>query len=208
VATVEFRSATGVDSEGIGEVLAEAFIDYPWIRWAFGEAPDAERLRALYRLNAGVAGAERRAAWVAEHDGDVVAAACWDRPDAPPLSPATEKLLTTELPALLGDAAARLLEAENHIARALPAHPHWLLGCVGTSPAWRGRGLASAVIAAALREVDAQGAVAVLETSSPSNVRLYARLGFAVTAELDPPGGAPHVWVMQRPAAARSRAEG
>lgn len=192
------RPATGADAHAVGEVLAEAFDDYPWIRWAFGQEPRRERLRAVYRLTAGVAGAERRAAWVAEQDGDVVAAACWTRPDAPTLSPGTEELLSSELPRLIGDRAARLRESEDFLTQQLPAQPHWFLGCVGTRPQWRGRGLASALVAAGLREVDARGAAAALETSSAANVRLYERLGFAVRAELDPPGGAPHVWIMER----------
>ncbi len=39
--------------------------------------------------------------------------------------------------------------------------------------------------------------VAALETSSPDNVRLYERLGFAVTGEVQVPAG-PHVWLMRR----------
>jgi ribosomal protein S18 acetylase RimI-like enzyme len=200
VAATTIRPAIRTDADAVGDVLAEAFDDYPWIRWAFGEVRRRERLTALYRLNAGLAGAERRGAWVAEQDGEVVAAACWTRPDAPALSPATAELLAVEVPGLLGDRAELLREADDHIAQAIPAEPHWLLGCVGTRPRCRGRGLASALVAAGLREVDAQGAVAVLETSSPANVRLYERFGFAVRAGLDPPGGAPGVWVMQRPA--------
>ena len=71
--------------------------------------------------------------------------------------------------------------------------PAWFLACVGTRPAWRGRGPASALLAEGLRQVDAGQAAAVLETSAEANVRLYARLGFVVRAEVDPPGGAPHV---------------
>jgi hypothetical protein len=47
--------------------------------------------------------------------------------------------------------------------------------------------------------VDAEGLPAVLDTSSRENVRFYESCGFTVGGELDPPGGAPHVWVMVRP---------
>jgi hypothetical protein len=138
VATSIIRPATAADADAVGDVLAEAFDDYPWIRWAFGEGPRRERLRALYRLNAGIAGAERRATWIAEQDGAVVAAASWTRSDAPALSSATEKLLSTEVPRLLGDTAERLSAADDSVAHALPAEPHWFLGCVGTRPQCRG----------------------------------------------------------------------
>lgn len=206
MATNIIRPATEADADAVGEVLAEAFDDYPWTRWVFGDGSRRERLRALYRITAGVAGAERRATWVVEQDaGAIVAAASWTRPDAPALSSATEKLLTTEVPALLGDAADRLGAADACVADRLPAGPHWFLGCVGTRPRWRGRGLATSLIAAGLSEADAHGSAAVLETSSVANVRLYERLGFAVLAEVDPPGGAPHVWVMERPGSTAGR---
>jgi ribosomal protein S18 acetylase RimI-like enzyme len=205
VATRIIRPATEADADAVGEVLAEAFDDYPWIRWAFGEGPRRERLRALYRLNAGIAGAERRATWIAEQDGVVVAAASWARPDAPALSPATEELLSREVPRLIGDQAERLGEADDYVAHARPAEPHWFLGCVGTKQTWRGRGLGTSLVAAGLSVADARGSAAVLETSSVANVRLYERLGFAVVAEVDPPGGAPHVWVMQRQGSAAGR---
>ncbi|MGY1700190.1 GNAT family N-acetyltransferase [Geodermatophilus sp. SYSU D00766] len=193
------RRATTADAAAVGDVLAEAFDAYPWTRWAFGEHRRRERLRELYRLQAGLAGAETGGTWVAERDGAVVAAACWARPDDPPPSEATRRLLAERVPLLLGDRAAALEEAETAAARARPPGPHWLLGCVGTLPRERGRGTASQLLAPGIRALDAEGAAAVLETSSAANVRLYRRLGFGVRAELDPPGGAPHVWVMERP---------
>jgi ribosomal protein S18 acetylase RimI-like enzyme len=194
------RPATTGDAAAVGDVLAAAFDAYPWTRWAFGEEGRRERLRELYRLQAGLAGAEAGGTWVAEAGGGVVAAACWVRPDGPPPSPATAGLLVREVPALLGDRAAVLAQAEAAGAAARPTGPYWLLGCVGTAPRWRGRGIASDLLAAGLRAVDDEGAPAVLETSSAGNVRFYRRLGFGVRAEVDPPGGAPHVWVMERPA--------
>lgn len=197
--TQTIRLSSVAEAATVGDVLAEAFDDSPWIRWALGEGRRRERLTALYRWQAGLAGAEQHGTWVAEEDGEVVAAACWSRPDAAPLSAATAELLAREMPPLLGDRAAAVEEAEAASAALRPVQPHWLLGCVGTRPRWRGRGIASALLAAGIRELDAQGLPAVLETSAPANVRLYQRLGFTVRAELDPPGGAPHVWVMQRP---------
>ncbi|MCZ2860858.1 GNAT family N-acetyltransferase [Blastococcus sp. VKM Ac-2987] len=198
--TRTIRPATVADAPAVGDVLAEAFDDYPWIRWAFGEERRRERLMALYRWQAGLAGAELQGTWVAEEDGQVVGAACWSRPDSAPLSAATAELLAREVPRLLGDRAAALEEAEAAGVRLRPKEPHWFLGCVGTHPQWRGRGIASALVTDGLRVLDTQSMAAVLETSDVANVRLYERLGFAVRVEWDPPGGAPHVWIMERPA--------
>jgi ribosomal protein S18 acetylase RimI-like enzyme len=184
----------------VGDVLAEAFHDYPWTTWALGEQDRAERLRKLYRLEAGLSGAETGGTWLAEHDGRVVAAASWIRPDAPSPSAETAARIAHELPGLLADRADILAAAGQATAGLHPPGPAWLLACVGTRPEARGRGLATALISAGLDEADVAGATAALETSAEENVRLYRRLGFEVVAEVDPPHGAPHVWVMHRPA--------
>lgn len=194
------RQARPEDADAVGGALAEAFVDYVWTSWALGETHRLERLRALYRVHAGLASAEAGTTWLAEDAGVVVAAAAWVRPDAPPPSASTAALLEWEVPRLLGDRTAALAAAEAASDGLLPDGPAWFLACVGTRPAWRGRGIGGALVEAGLRAVDAHGHPAGLETSSDENVRLYRRLGFAVVAELDPPGGAPHVWVMHRPA--------
>jgi ribosomal protein S18 acetylase RimI-like enzyme len=130
----------------------------------------------------------------------VLAIASWVRP-GPRLSDATTALLDREVPALLADRAPLVSAADTAVAALRPAPPVWLLAALGTRPRARGRGLARALVEAGLAVVDAEGAPAVLDTSSEDNVRLYERCGFAVAAEVDPPGAAPHVWVMVRPAA-------
>jgi GNAT superfamily N-acetyltransferase len=197
--SITVRLARTADAAAVGDALAEAFVDYVWTAWALGDHQRYERLADLYRLEAGLAGAERGATWLAEDSGRVLAAASWIRPDAAPRSSAAAPHLETEVPALLGDREAASVAAELATAPLRPDGPYWFLAAVGTRPAARGRGLAGALMAEALREVDAQRATAVLETSSEANVRFYLRYGFEVSAEADPPGAAPHVWVRGRP---------
>ncbi|MGY1856871.1 GNAT family N-acetyltransferase [Modestobacter sp. SYSU DS0290] len=168
------------------------------MHWALGGEGLRDRLTGLYRLEAGLLGVETHGTWLAEDDGRVLAAACWVRPDAAP-SPATAQLVADQVQALLGDRAPVLAAAEEASTALHPPGEHWFLACVGTRPAARGRGLATAVLRAGLQAVDAAGASALLETSAAGNVRRYERLGFAVVGEVDPPGGAPHTWVMHRP---------
>jgi ribosomal protein S18 acetylase RimI-like enzyme len=196
--SLRIRRAATADAAAVGEALAEAFDDYVWTTWALGDDRRHERLAELYRLEAGLAGAERGTTWLAEEYGAVLAAASWIRPDAPRLSSATAALIEAEVPALLGDREAATAAAEEATAPLRPDGSFWFLAAVGTRPVARGRGLAGALVAEGLREVDARGLAAVLETSSGANVRLYRRCGFEVIAEVDPPGGAPHVWVMAR----------
>lgn len=164
-----------------------------------GDDERRARLSALYRLDAGLAGAQTRATWLTEDDGTVLAVASWVRP-GPRLSDGTAALLDREVPALLGDRAPLVTAADTAVTAVRPAPPYWLLAALGTRPSARGRGLAGVLVHEGLAVVDAEGLPAVLDTSSERNVRLYERCGFAVTAEVDPPGGAPHVWVMLRPA--------
>jgi ribosomal protein S18 acetylase RimI-like enzyme len=194
------RLARAEDATAVGDVLAEAFLDYPWTTWALGEHDRAERLRRLYRLEAGLSGAETGGTWLAEDGGRVVAAASWIRPDAPSPSAETAARIARELPDLLADRAEVLAAAERATVALHPPGPAWFLACVGTRPEARGRGLATALLTAGLHEADVAGATAALETSAEENVRLYRRLGFEVVAEVDPPHGAPHVWVMHRAA--------
>jgi ribosomal protein S18 acetylase RimI-like enzyme len=109
-------------------------------------------------------------------------------------------LLDREVPPLLGDRVPLVAAADTAVTAARPAPPLWLLAALGTRPAARGRGLARQLVEQGVAAAHAEGLPAVLDTSSTENVRLYERYGFAVTAEVDPPGGAPHVWVMTRPA--------
>lgn len=129
----------------------------------------------------------------------MLAVASWIRPGVR-LSDDTAALLDREVPALLRDRAPLVSAADTAVTALRPAPPYWLLAALGTRPRARGRGLGRALVEEALAAVDAEGVPAVLDTSSEANVRLYERCGFAVAAEVDPPGGAPHVWVMARPA--------
>jgi ribosomal protein S18 acetylase RimI-like enzyme len=59
------------------------------------------------------------------------------------------------------------------------------------------RGLATAVIAPAVRLADAEHIGCYLETSTDSNRRFYERRGFVVERELTVTG-APQIWWMRR----------
>ncbi len=200
---ITIRPAREADAEQVGDALAEAFADYPWTTWALGEERRRERLRELYTLHAGLAGAEAGTTWLAEDADGVVAAASWVRPDAAPPSPSVAARLEGRAGVLVGDRAELLAAAEAATRAHHPPGAAWLLACVGTRPGRRGQGLGRRLLEAGLAAVDEQHAAALLETSAEANVRLYQRAGFTVVAEVDPPAGAPHVWVMHRPARER-----
>jgi GNAT superfamily N-acetyltransferase len=136
--------------------------------------------------------------WVAEDDGDIVAAAMWRPPWSRTYAP--DALAAHEAacaPALATD-GPRLDAADALTRHAHPPAPAWYLGTVGTHPDHRRRGLAAAVVAPVLRRCDDEGIVAFLETSSDDNVRGYRRLGFEVTFETVTPDGRLPLVVMHR----------
>jgi ribosomal protein S18 acetylase RimI-like enzyme len=104
--------------------------------------------------------------------------------------------------AAMGPAAIERLQSLLHFfedlrTRLLP-QPHWYLLLVGVDPAYQGQGLASRLLQPAFARADADGRPCYLETTTASNVALYARYGFSVLVEDDAPGGL-HFWAMARP---------
>ena len=87
-------------------------------------------------------------------------------------------------------------------AAARAAHPeatHWYLGTLAARPEHQGTGAGTAILGACLRDVDAAGLPAYLESSNPRNVTLYLRHGFDVTGDVVIPDG-PSMTAMWRPA--------
>ena len=93
--------------------------------------------------------------------------------------------------------ALRVLNWTNAWAHRDPAEPHWHLGPVAIQPSVQGQGFGSALLTAFCAHIDADGAVAYIETDRKANVHFYQRFGFAVVAEAGVLG-VPN-WFMFRP---------
>lgn len=180
------RPASPPDVPAAARVLAAAFADYPWTRWTV-PADDHERrleeLQALYLAHALEVGVV-----LVDDASEVRAVVALLPPDAPEPAPAVQERVV----ALHGDRLAVLADV------ALPPAPDdaWTLATLGVHPDHRGAGLGTALAEAGLAAAAERGATAVaLETSDERNVRLYERLGFAVTARTELADG-PVVWSM------------
>lgn len=79
-----------------------------------------------------------------------------------------------------------------------PTEAHYYLGAVGVRRDRRRCGLGTAVLQPVLERVQAEGASAYLETSTPENVDFYTRLGFAITGEVQILDEGPNIWAMMR----------
>jgi len=188
------------DIRCLANTLAEAFDGYVWTDWAFPADDRRERLRVSFELFLGATVNGLGQVWATE-DGHCVAV--WVAPGPPTLSDSDAAALGEAYRSLLGDNAGRVETAEQAIAALRPPQPYWYLATMGTRPAHRRQGLARAVLGPVLRHCHETVTPAVLETSASDNLRLYGTLGFKAVAALDPPGAAPHVWIMVRPAPAR-----
>jgi GNAT superfamily N-acetyltransferase len=185
--------------EAAADVLADAFEGYAWTTWTVAADRHRERLAALFTLTIGTVGLPYGDVWAAlDADGRPAAVAVWMRPDRPVPDEVWAAVAARDAE-LAGDRYPDMVAAEAACAALRSAEPAFLLASVGVRRDRQGRGLGGQVLRPGLAEQDRAGVPAVLETSSPANVRFYERVGFAVTGSVEVPGGGPTVWAMRRP---------
>ena len=189
------------DVAAAATVLSAAFGDYPWTELTVASDHREDRLVRSYELFLGEIVVPHGRLWVAEgRDGQMVGAAGWLTPECDP-PPSLVARVEDEVRALRGDRAIAAARAEQSVravaARSWQDAPHWFLGALGVLPSVRGLGMGTALLAAGLEAVDADGAVARLETSLAQNLGLYRRFGFTVSGHVTLPSDVP-CWLMQR----------
>lgn len=140
--------------------------------------------------------------WLARDpaDGRVLGVAMWEAPGEKGSMPARLRSVVAALRVHRG----RICDAmgTNRLAdRHRPRVPHWYLAVIGTDPAARGRGAASALIRHRLGAADARGHGTYLESSTPDNVPIYQRYGFSEIATVPARGTTPLIGMWRPPAA-------
>lgn len=184
------RIETEVQGDLAQACLTTAFASDPFTRWVFADPAQYLALFGLALRHMGGLGGADGAGFVAAGGKG---AALWLKPGTGPDMDA------------LGAALADLAMPEDapevfgQMAMHHPEVPHWYLPFVGVDPAAQGQGVGSALLAASLAMVDAEGMPAYLESTNPRNVPLYERFGFRVTAEIQA-GASPPMHAMWRPA--------
>jgi GNAT superfamily N-acetyltransferase len=186
------REALRADLDAAADTLAAAFADYPFTRHTIAADDHEGRVRRFQQMFLERIGLPHGRVWVCE-DGS--AAAVWTTPATPLRVFADVAPLAREI---AGDRASASEAAEWALAPHRPTEPVWFLATVGVRPDRQGSGLGRAVLEPGLREATAEGVPCFLETSVPSNLAFYRRLGFEVTGEVDLPGGGPRTWAMRR----------
>lgn len=120
--------------------------------------------------------------------GDVMGAALWARPGAPPEARALKSAL---LENTLGPEAVALYKRVAASMGRLSA-PHvtdsdWYLSILGLAPAHRGQGLGAGLVAPGLEAADRAGIATYLETFTPGNIGFYRKLGYTEVARCEEP---------------------
>jgi GNAT superfamily N-acetyltransferase len=194
------RPATRADAAGLAATMARAFDDDPLMMWIFPE--EAMRRRRLPLLFATLL----RRYYLASNATDLVASgdqilggAMWVPPGRWPPPVWRQLAAVPGMVRALGGQLPVASEASSAIARLHPAGPLWYLSGIGTEPAQQRTGVGGLLLASRLERCDAAGMPAYLESSKRSNVGYYERFGFAVTGEIQVPGGGPRLWPMTRP---------
>ena len=98
------------------------------------------------------------------------------------------------------DHQARLQALADVMDAHRPDERHVYLSMIGTLPERRGHGLGSALLDAGLLRWDRAGVGTNLVSTNPSNLPIYESRGYRVIAEMELPGGGPHMWDMWRDA--------
>jgi GNAT superfamily N-acetyltransferase len=188
----ELRLATAADVAQLADALARAFHDDPGWRHLLPHPQDrTRRLRLFFEVELREVLLPNGVVWTT--------AAAWLPPGGwrVPVS-----VTARETPPMLKVFGSRLLLALRARLRMESQHPrtpsHWYLAVMGVAPEWQGKGLGSKLMHPKLREIDAGGEPAYLESSTPRSRALYGRHGFEVVGELNLPSNGPPLWRMWR----------
>ena len=193
----ELRLASADDASPLADALARAFHDDPgWCHLLPNADDRTRRLTLFFDVELREVLLPNGVVWTTD---EVAGAAVWLPPGGwrVPVS-ATMR----ETPPMVRVFGRRLLLALRARLRMESAHPrtpsHWYLAVMGVAPEWQGKGLGSALMHPKLRELDARGEPAYLESSTPRSRALYQRHGFEVVGELNLPSDGPPLWRMWR----------
>ena len=194
---IVIRKATMDDLPGLVSLLTTAFDEDPVIDWVMprGERR-AEAVDAFFGLILREICLPQEQTYVTDNLG---AAILWE----PPLGewPAEPDIPESTWIEITGpDAYPRLSALGDLMDANRPTERHVYLSLIGASPAFRGQGLASALLDSGLMRWDRQGVPTSLMSTNGTNLPFYESRGYRVTAEVALPDGGPHLWEMWRAA--------
>lgn len=181
----EIEIADARDAARAMRVLLEAFREDPAVRWIFPEEAGYERHfpRLVHAM-----GGEAFTLGTAYRMADDSAVALWLPPGVESDADAILQVIEDGVPAMRRDEVLGMAEQMGHHH---PEAPHWYLPFIGVHPARQGRGHGSALMRHALETGERSSMLAYLESSNPSNIRLYERMGFEIAGVIRTPTSPP-----------------
>lgn len=180
------------DRARLMQTIVLGFAADPMARWASPD-PAVYLDRRLEFFDAmGGAAFDHGTAFVAD---DGAAVATWLPPGVAADHETMSAIIDDQTP------ASRKGEMDALFAKMAEFHldePHWYLPLIAADPTRQGEGLGTALMAAAVARIDADGRPAYLESSNPRNIPLYERFGFERAGEIQV-GTSPPLTPMARP---------
>jgi len=188
----------GVALSPLAKTLAAAFQDDPALSWiVLDEVKRARMLPGFFKVMAEQS--RRHGSILASPDGG--AASLWYPPGE--ISDGVFASVYDNLRMLAGFGLSLprgLKVAEEMYKRHPRPQPYAYLRYVGVAPEAQGKGWGGAIVRAGVARAAAQGQGVLLETATPDNVTIYARLGFEIAEEWQVPDSGPKFWTMIHPA--------
>jgi ribosomal protein S18 acetylase RimI-like enzyme len=188
------RPATKKDVPQMAQAMVKAFAREPFHQWM---VPDAEAWskKAPKYFNSYIK-LIRRDGYADTVDGGH-GAALWLSPEKPGGGMLSRFQVPFVLWRLAGQKFTDVMSVIPLIERHRPQDPHWYLDVLGVDPAYGRTDVGSALLKHGLERCDRSGQSVFLDTLSESNVRLYEKHGFEVTAQFSLPSNLP-IWTMVR----------
>jgi len=191
------RHATRRDLPAIVDALVAGFHEDPLYVWLYPDAAERPgRLLETFELITDLA-LPRGHLYT---NADRSAAAAWTSPDVALVDDADGARFVAMIERHVGARVEHVVAGMARTEAERPAEPHFALHSLGVDASAQGTGVGSALVAPVLARCDEDGLAAHLTSSAARNVPFYERLGFAVTAQTELPGGGPVMRTMIRPA--------
>ncbi|MBN9200196.1 MAG: GNAT family N-acetyltransferase [Microbacterium sp. SCN 70-18] len=200
--TLTITPARAEDLDAAAAVLAEAFAEDPALRAVVADGPGrSTRLTRLFRATLAAGPFPTGTVDLArDASGRILGVAAWEGPTA---RRGGIRRYLGQLPALLralGPAGlVRAARVSSIFDARRPLEPHWYLAEIGVAPEARGLGVGGRLLATHLAALDRMRQAAYLESSTPINRRLYARLGFVELDAIDGLDGARPMAMLRPP---------
>jgi ribosomal protein S18 acetylase RimI-like enzyme len=200
------RRATLDDAVNLSKLFASAFMDDPLFDYMV--RPGARRTAALEMFFHEILRARDIPQGEVWMSSDGHACVCWLKPDAR-RSPGGLVRKLSWLPFFVRVYSlarfARGMTMMEAMEKNHPREQHFYLTFIAVSPEYRGVGLGSRILKATLKQIDAAGMAAYVESSNPKNATFYERGGFVAQKNIAPVG-APPLIAMWRDARTKTNA--